>query len=365
MFVCLKKFKIIPIIKLLFFCSFFVSSVCQAEKIYRVGIVEYPPYVLADKNGYRGISVDIWKIISKRLRLSYVFVPMSIDIYQNVVSLHDGKIDILVGPVTANYERSLLAQFTRPYALNRVGIVVLVPKRSFLSILGSIMIRVFSWTMLTALIVIIFYAHWIWYFERHRLKSIPSHYFYGVRHVFWCCILKTDIPEVASTGAGRIGQLFWVSSSALFLSMVYAAMATSVHYASDPIKVYTVSEDFKGKRIVALPGGVGYRYSLKAGFNVTTVKDRDTGIKMVLNKQADGYADYYESSLYYLRQARLQDKLMLAPYVLKTSMLAFALPYGNTLLTSINEDISFLEEFSLITKICENYLKESDAAYCL
>lgn len=335
------------------------------EKVLRAGVTVVPPYVFFEENEYKGISVDIWAVISTHLGLHYKIIPMSQNILANVEALQRGEIDVLIGPVTATSKRAKLVQFTRPYALNRVGIVVPYVKKTLFSTIITIVATVFSFAMVIAIAVLFIYSNLIWYLERGKLNTIPTTYFSGVSHVLWSSLLKRGISDMPTTLPGRVVHLLWVSTSAIVLSMIYAGMATSFHISFGDTRPYDSESDFTNKRIVALEGGVGHAYAKNAGLNVFTVKDQKTAMNMVLNKEAGGFADYAADSLYYIREHKLSQQLVLAPYILKINILAFALPVGDPLIPKINAELAYMEDYSLVSAICGKYLDKNSAAYCL
>jgi len=348
----------------LFFFFMLISSALQSQGL-KVGVSEYPPFVIKEPDGYRGISLDIWKLVSKHLKVEYELVPLGNNIYKNVQALQEGKIDILVGPVTATYPRILLANFTTPYALNRVGIVVPTVKISFMQLIFSIFLKIFTWTPIVVIAIILIYAHLFWYFERGKLKGIPSAYIEGIRYIIWSCLLRTKLPDIPSTLSGKFLHFFWLSVSSVILSVIYAAVVTATHGAMVEQKAKFSSDNFVGKHVVALEGGVGLIYAKKAGLKVTIVPDIATGFDMVLNHKADGYAEYTMTLLYYMKRHGLENQLMISPYSLKLGMFAFGLPFNSPWLIKINDELTFLEEFSLVSSICLKYIDAANAAYCL
>jgi polar amino acid transport system substrate-binding protein len=289
---------------------------------------------------------------------------MGSDINDNVKAVQRGEIDILLGPVTATYSRSLKANFTRPYALNRVGVVLLQIRHSLQSIFFTVFVKIFSWTMLFTMIIIIIYSHVFWYLERGKVPSLIPDYPAGVIQMFWACILRRGTFIMPSTIPGRIFQLLWVSASALGLSVLYAAMAATFHIYFGDITTYNSINDFKGKKIVAVKGSVGYTFAIDSGIEVIPITSREAGIEAVVSGQVDGFADSTADALIYIKNHHLMDTLTFAPYIFKVSIMAFALPKGSPLISKINPLLAQLEDDNIILGMCQYYLKQKASTYC-
>lgn len=360
-----------------FFCLFLLSYSCltQAalpeaalpddEKVYRVGVSNYPPYGIIDEHQFRGISVEVWKLLNRHLQLRYQFVPVGADIFKNVEAVKNGEIDVLVGPVTADFKRARLVQFTRPYALNHVGMAYSLEDVSFIKVLSSVLERVFSYSLLIAVFFILLYAHLMWYFERQLWVPGAKGYIEGMQHIIWMVLLgKGAAPGIPTTTTGKFVHLVWISAGTVVLSMLYAVIISAFQFSLDKSRYSNIETDITQKRVVSLAGGVGGYYAKAAGYGVIYVNDYKTGMDMVLNKQADYFAGYSASIYYYIREQKLTKKLALANKVLKTSMLSFALPMGSPLVAKIDTELAFLEDNDLVTRVCEKYLDKMAGTDC-
>lgn len=358
-----RSWRIFMILLLCYCCG----TLFAAEKVLRAGITLYEPYVIQTESGYQGIIIDLWSLVAKELSLKYELIPLGKNINQNVEMVKDGKIDILLGPVTNDYTRALSVEFSRPYALNKIGVIVPVVEQSFISVLWYLFVKIFSWAVIIGFILVLIYVHVIWFLERGRLPSVSPNYWQAIRSLLWNTLLKKKgIMDIPSTFPGRITQFIWVSLGTIMLSIIYAAMTTSFHYTFGQINSFNTLDDLSDKRILAVEGNVGYTYATEQGLFVTPVKDRETAMNLLLKEKADGFVDSSAEAELYIKKNNLEKELGFAPFTLKVSILAFALPKRSPLIPRIDAKLAFFEDNLTLMNICKKYMGDEGAkTYCL
>ena len=336
----------------------------DTDNILRVGVQDSPPYVLVENGTYRGIAYDLWAHIADHLGLKFKIVPMGEDTTSNLLALKNKQIDVYIGPVTITHERSLIAEFSRPYAVNTIEIAVPVDERSTWDVLRQILKEVFTITLLGALALLFIYINAIWFFEHGRIPDVPTSYLSGISYVFWVTLLKKSaLPDLPTTYIGKVIYFLWISGSTIIISILYATVASTFHLSFSE-NTNRTSADFVNKQLIAVKGSAGLEYAKDAGLNVTTVKDLQTGLDMVAAKTADGFVGHSATMYYYIRKNNLQKEIMLAPWILKTGILSFAFRVGDPLIPKIDSELSYLDDFNLTRAMCERYLDRESARNC-
>jgi len=344
--------------------SFSQKTVGAEPRTLRVGLTNSPPFVMISDHKFTGIIIDLWSYISKELHLPYQFVIMGTNLDDNIKALADGNIDLLLGPVAINYSRAMKVSFTRPYAINKTGIVISQVKTSLFRVFFNLFMHVFSWTVLLAILVVVIYAHAFWYLERGKENSIPMVYPQGVIRIFWACLLRADGSLRATSTSGKCFQFFWMSFNAIIFSILYAAMVTTFHLYFGDVSNFHSLEDFKGKKIIAIEGSISFVSAENAGIRVTPVKNRELAMKKLLAGKADGFVDSTALALVYMQEHQLTEQLMFAPYVVKVNLIAFALPKGSSLAQPFNRLLALLDENGTIKRVCQYYFKNEASTYC-
>lgn len=105
----------------LLFTFFFYNSQNEADKTLQkpvkdliVGYAGTEPFVINENDNWKGISVEIWDLVSQEIGIKYVPKPYA-SVSQALNDLSSGKIDVLVGPTSITSERSELVEFSQPY----------------------------------------------------------------------------------------------------------------------------------------------------------------------------------------------------------------------------------------------------------
>ncbi len=350
-----------------FFCmiSFSANGFAQTEKkspppVLKVGIIHFPPYVMINEHQqYHGLSIDIWSAICQILGYKYQLVEMKNDNDQNILDLSKGKIDVFLGPVTMTYYRTEAIAFTRPYAINYIGLVVPIIKKSFQEMLFSFIRDFLSISLLIALAGLIVYAHLLWFLERGKLDVIPTSYAKGVSHLFWSTLVRMGLKTIPTTATAKFVHFLWILGSAALLSILYATIITSVHfsYINEPVVI-----DEKLDHLAALNGTAAYDYAKDAGYQMIGVTTREEGINMLLDKKVNAYADDETAAYYYLREHHLLNKLQLSSHIIKTNTLGIGLPIGSPIIHKINEALSYLQDQGIIFSFCKKHLGNARAS---
>ena len=337
---------------------FSVTDTVDKNKIFKVGVTNYPPFAIINGNSYSGIVVDVWRNIARNLNLKYKFVELGANIDENVKALKNKKIDILAGPATMSYQRTVLVAFTRPYAINHIGFLVPIKHQSLSTLLKTLLKDIISLTVLFAIILIFTYTNLAWYFERKHIPNMPQTYFAGIGHLFWATILGSKIISLPKTYGGRFIQFLWVSGSTAILSVIYATVITAIHSSYNASAPLDPGHD----KIAAREGGVGNLYAKQEGFITIPVPHREAGVALVLNGKAQAYADYNASSDYYIKKNGLTDVLQISDRILKISTLGIGVPVGSSIIHDLNTEIAYMEENGAIQEICTKYLGSNLAA---
>lgn len=347
----------------LIYLLYFLSSSCFSQTIspapvMTVGITHYPPYTIIENHHYRGISVDLWRLIAKQLGYNYRFVEMPNPVDQNVMDLSKRLVDVYVGPVTMTNYRSTLASFSRPYAINHVGIVVPVITKPFKYTLLMFIRNFLSVTILISLIGFILYIHIIWFLERGKLASISTSYRAGITFLFWSTLFDIGLNELPTTYTARVTHFLWVSGKGVVISLISAAAITSLHYSylNQQVKI-----DPEVDRFSTLAGGASYYYANIAGYDLIPVKTIETGMQMVLDKTVTGYIDDIGASYYYLQEHQLFNELEISSIQLKSGILGIGFPVNDPIIHTVNKTIAYMQEKGIVLDICKKYIGDTQA----
>ncbi len=363
-FVVIKNYSLRLL--LLIFLLFPLAAWSQ-QQILRVGVAPGEPFVTVSGGQYGGIAVNIWKMLAQNLNLQYVFVPMSEHIDDDVKLLANGNVDVLIGPIIPTKERLELVDFTRPFYLNQIGIVV--PKKQiyfFSTLLKVLLSSTFIWAATVLLAIFVLYIHIFWFFERRKnYMGVQQTYWKGIKTAFWINTLGISFGQIPTYPHTRIFRFIWFLALILLLSTITATITSSLTVVlSNNYIEYNSLSDFSDKVIVAVIDTAPYDIAKETGLNVIPAQNRDEAINMLLNKKAAGFADYYPIADYYLHTHQLSTQLTLANAIIAQNTFAFALPYNSPLRHQLDFQLETIQMNGQIKFLCQNILGEKAAKNC-
>lgn len=260
-------------------CLLFISSATATEtKVYKVGVMPQDRFVEHNSDGtFSGYEIELWEIIAKNLNLQFSYEIVS-PFPQLLQALKTAELDIGLGTISMNRERSEYIDFTHSYFVSSLGILTKSKKKnSLFELLQPLMEPVIVKTIILFFIVTFVFGNFLWWMEHKRHTIISESYFPGIFQAMWCCF------AIQSTiGFGDIIPNRWIARlisipiwiCGLFLVAIITAQLlafyTSAQYLS-PIHSYN---DLRRKTIVVLEGTVAARVADGLGTKkIILVKD--------------------------------------------------------------------------------------------
>lgn len=325
-----------------------------------VGVITGEPMATYSNGIFSGIAIDVWRGVAEKIHVDYELLPLSEGFDSKLDALSNHTYDLIIGPITPTYDRSLKIDFSRPYLLDPITPVVRHNKASnFLVELISKTGVKFLIVLLVFLSVFFLYTFFIWRFDKkksHRqtpflmqAKSIFSHYFIDQ---------KIEAPQ---SKAARAVHFSWLKISTLLSSFAYATFISfftvSALHQEQSQDLYTS----KNNQFLAIKGDAPYDYALQRGLRVIPVHSRDEGFQKLEKGEGDAFLDGAVIADYYILQHDLASKLVLYPEPLQYGVFAMALPYGSPWRKKIDSALLLLREDGYIHQKCAQYMTINSA----
>ncbi len=107
-------------------CAAFVmvfTGCAKKETILKIGTnAEYPPFEFKEKDEYKGIDMELAKMVAEKMGMKYEIVDMQFD--SLIPSLTQSKLDMSLSAITITEERKQQIDFSIPYFTVSQAIIV-------------------------------------------------------------------------------------------------------------------------------------------------------------------------------------------------------------------------------------------------
>ena len=325
----------------LIFLSFF-QGIAQTDTIpsskkFIIGITETPPFVEKQAQGYSGLSIASWKLVTEQIQAEYEFREYK-DLENLLKAVEKGEVDFSVNPITVTDHRMENMDFSQPYFISHTS----VAQRNESSILKHLK-NLFSWDFFSIvsllLIVIFIFGFLVWLFERKKNKEEFGGGFKGVMQGFWwSAVTMTTVgygDKSPRTSGGRVIGLIWMFMAVIIISSFTAGIASS-------LTVKNINDEITGiqdlERFDVTTVGSSSSQELLELYNIENklVRNGAEGIEALLNQET-GVFVYDEPILRHVIEEReLSDEIEVLGQSLKKDYYSYAFPKGSELLKEIN-----------------------------
>lgn len=323
-----------------------------------VGLAGSAPFV-EDGRVPVGISVEIWQRIAEEMDLPYRTVSFD-DMQAALDSLHAGKLDAVVGPVSITAQRAANARFTQPYFSS--GLSIVAPKadltpwgriKPFFSKRFFIALSVF----LSILAVV---GALLWMAERKaNPEQFPPDPARGIGNGMWCAIVTmttTGYGDIApKTLRGRVVAGAWMITSLAFATTMIAEISSVLTLTGMDAAAIRDAGDLAGKRIATIADSPAEEFVAEYGGITVAVNEVADGFRLLQEGRADAFVFDRPQLQYYLRQ-HPDPAMQISAAEYGRQGYGFAFPLEGPRLHAVNLALLGLEEAGEVDRICRKWL---------
>lgn len=281
----------------------FMSICIQSSAELKVAVTEFEPLIIKDASKYSGFEIELWDMIATDLNLKYHIVDT------NLKSIIDGvennKYDVGIAGITINHEREERVNFSHPTYQSGLKIAVrsdnttsysLFEFKHIRSLFDSIWQPAVIEVGLALVIMLLIFAHIIWYCERgtNHLDgiSINDNYFIGIwQALYFCNVTSSTVGYgdiVARKWLGKLSSIFLIYAGVVFFANFTALL--SADYAVDKINHSITSlEDLKDKKVSTVIDTVSYKTLNSIGAKISESNNYKDAFKMLQNGEVDAF----------------------------------------------------------------------------
>lgn len=279
-----------------------------ATETLRVATRVVPPLVIQDKDQLTGFSIDLWKAIADKLKVTTQFQVAS-DVPALLEAVKGKQADVGIAAISVTAERDQQFDFSQPILDS--GLQILVrgtggagdtpnPLAGLLKILFSPV--VLMWLGIAALLIII-PAHLMWWLERRRPDGIiPQNepYIPGIYTALWwaASTLATQAEQMPRHWIGRVLAVLWMFTGVVFVAY-YTAQLTASLTVQQIQGAINGPEDLPGKTVGTTKGSTSAAWLQQQHVATTPFETISDAYAALRNKTVDAVVFDSPVLLYY------------------------------------------------------------------
>lgn len=341
-----------------------ISGAATAVDMLRVGVLQASPFASQVGDHYQGLTIDLWEKIAANNHWAFSYLSAGTDESQAISQLQAGRFDILIGPLSVTGPSLAVVDFSRPFFINKTGVIVLKHRSHFLSLLDPVLSKSFAALTLALLSAFLIYIHLFWYFERGKHPEISEGYWKTVSSGLWIHVIKKGFGGMPTTLYGKFTVLFWLLCVGLFLTTfnanVTSAFTVALAKQYDSIKNFG---DLQQLQLAGVEGSAAANLAIDQGLTLVYVKNLEEAIDLLQDNEVGGIVYDSVIGLNYL-SSHHSTKLVMSAYMFAQEEYAFALPYHSPLTRALNMSLVELQDNQQVSRICQKFIGAEQAKNC-
>lgn len=343
-----------------FFLTLFFTSLVVAQEdreTLKVGYAGSAPFVFHDQKA-QGIVIDLWKEIAYGLNKKYELIEYhSVD--EGIKAVDNQELDVLIGPITINSSRAVLANFSQPYYNTEMAILAPIVETTFWDKVKPFLSSTFIYAVLVLLVILSIVGFLFWVVEGRKYPDDYGHGpVKGIGSGIWLAVVTMTTVGYGDyaprTVPGRFVIGSWMVISLILATSFVAGIATTFSQSSGNDKTITSLNQLQGKR-VAVPNYKKIVEKVRSSEGTpVTVEDVSEGYDMLMAGEVDALI-YDEIPLQYIFEAEKKDEYVLSKKRIEPQYYGFLFPIGSELKRKVDLQIIRLQENQEIDHIVEDW----------
>ena len=305
-----------------------------------------------------GFSIELWEALVDRTGLQTRFVMLP-DLKTLLHYIESGEGDATIAAISITSDREARIDFSHPYFDSGLQILVAAAEMGALQKAFGTLRRLTStrgfWSaFLTLGLLLVVFAHVIWFIERGRNPSFSRRYPAGLWDaIYWALVTVTTVGYGDKTPKSPPGQ-------AVAIVLIFFGYLTFAWFTATVASALTVSqlegavrgpEDLSGKRVATVAGSTAERFLRHLpGVHVVTYPLIDGAYPALLAGEVDAVLYDYPSLAYYAQNAGRGKARLVGP-VFQHEPYGIAFPEGSPLRERVNRALLEIREEGLYDRI--------------
>jgi len=335
----------------------------NASQVLKVGVGGTPPFLIEGENDkFRGLVIDIWEEIAFVNDFEYELILYT-ETQEALDAIATGELDLLLGPFTITAERLQDVNFTQPFFVSSLGVVVQQESPTIWNRVRPFFRKAALSSVGALLICLFLVGNGMWLVERHHNpEQFPKQYLRGVASGMWFAFVTLTTvgygDQTPKTSTGRFITGIWMLISLIAVSSLIGGLASAFTLALSELPADSLSqpEDMQGKRMAVVTGTTGETWAAEYQAKLVQCSSLEDAISLVVEGKAEGAIFGRPTLEYYLSQ-NPDVPLQLADFRLNSENLGFVFPHESLLGVPLNLTIVKFKENGTLQGITDRWLR--------
>ena len=221
-------------LKRLFLLIILLSSLSslrsEEEETLSVGVTNSPPFIIIENDEIKGLTIDLWKVISDSLDIDYSYVRTD---YEKVVTnISEGEINISIAPMAISSSHVDSTFLTQPFYITSMCVAVENHNESgFVTIVKNLFSIAFLKTIGLLLLINFSIGTLIWLAERKNNPAFDNKVNGIIDGFWWSWVTMTTVgygDKSPQTKNGKILATIWMLVAILIISGFTATISSEL-----------------------------------------------------------------------------------------------------------------------------------------
>lgn len=249
----MKKLRILALIAIASLLPMNSAADTAHNKI-KIAVKEFPPLVFKD---FKGFCIDMANNICKKNNLNPEFV-MFYSVPDLLGAVESGDCDMGFAGITITPEREKRVDFSQPFFESGLMIAVRNETLSWISSIGSAVLRVIGFSILLFVVGLTVVAHLVWLIEKDDDDpfGFSTAYVKGIIDAYWWAVVTMSTVGYGDRRPKKIGGRA-IASIWMFIGIIWFAGLTATLTSSltvDRIRHGEITDltDLYGKKVAVI-----------------------------------------------------------------------------------------------------------------
>ena len=329
------------------------------SKEINVGYAGSEPFVVKNGANWSGISVEVWELLVRENNIKYSIIPYT-NVSQAIDDLQNGKLDVLVGPVSITSERAEMIEFSQPYFQSSLSILSRAGSPTIFDRLAPLLTVQLLYALFVFLFILGCVGTLLWLAERKASpEQFPHEPAKGIANGMWCAIVTmstTGYGDIAPvTLMGRVVAGSWMIISILFATTMVAGIASSLTLSGLDKTVISSADQFQNRKIAVLKNSPGVDFVNEYNGKAVLIDKLEDGYRLLKQKDVDAVV-FDRPQIKFFLEKNADDEVTLSDMQYEKQGYGFAYPRNFYFRSKFNVDLLKFKEEGVLRDIVDEWL---------